>query len=267
MLSPDSMRRHRFALPVYRNYLLLTRLVLLWRDNFLIEKIDKSIMALTKDSLQDLYRKRAGAYDFSANLYYLIGFRETRYRKQAITELKLGSGNTVVEVGCGTGLNFKYLQRALGESGRLIGVDLTDAMLDQARDRIDKNGWQNVELVRCDAADYAFPKNINGVISSFALTLVPEFEAILERASQALDPGGRLVILDLKLPGSWPGWLINLGVLITRPFGVTRDLGERKPWAVMHKYFDRVEVKQLYGGFAYLAVGEKGGETSEKHLR
>lgn len=214
-------------------------------------------MALNKDSLQTLYRKRAGAYDFSANLYYLLGFREAHYRKQAIAELSLKPGNTVVEIGCGTGLNFKYLQQAIGENGRLIGVDLTDAMLEQARGRIEEHNWHNVELIERDAAKYRFPDNIQGVFSSFALTLVPEFETVIERASNALSSGDRLVVLDLKLPENWPMWLIKLAILITRPFGVTLDLCERKPWEVMSTYFRRVEVKQLYGGFAYIAVGEK----------
>lgn len=214
-------------------------------------------MPLSKDSIRDLYRKRAGAYDYSANLYYLLGFREAHYRKQAVTALNLKPGDSVVEIGCGTGLNFKYLQQAVGDSGRIIGVDLTNAMLQQAEARIEKHHWHNVELVQGDAATYDFPDNIRGVISSFALTLVPEFESVIQRAYQALAPGGRLVILDLKLPEHRPLWLVKLGILITRPFGVTPDLAERKPWQVMQKYFPSVTVKQRFGGFAYIAAGEK----------
>ena len=214
-------------------------------------------MAFTKAELKDIYRKRAGAYDISANSYYLIGFRETHYRKQAIAQLSLQPGNTVVEIGCGTGLNFLYLQNAVGNNGKIIGVDLTDAMLEQAHNRVMENNWGNIELVQSDAVEYEFPAKVNGVISTFALTLVPEFEKVIERAAQARTPGGHMVILDLKLPENWPLWLIKLAVAITRPFGVTHDLGERKPWQVMTRYFDQVEVRQLYGGFAYIACGQK----------
>lgn len=214
-------------------------------------------MALSKDSLQDLYRKRAGAYDFSANLYYLIGFRENHYRKRAVKALNLKPGDTVVEIGCGTGLNFRHLLDVVGRSGRIIGVDLTDAMLDQAREKIEEHDWSNIELTRSDAAKYDFPQNIQGVISSFALTLVPEFEAVIERAFQALASGGRMVVLDLKLPENLPTWMIKIAILITRPFGVTLDLSDRKPWLVMQKYFPDTSVIQLFGGFAYIAVGVK----------
>lgn len=64
-------------------------------------------MALNKDQIKELYVRRARNYNFTANLYYLIGFREYYYRKQAVKELNLKPGDTVVEIGCGTGLNFE----------------------------------------------------------------------------------------------------------------------------------------------------------------
>lgn len=216
-----------------------------------------SDMALTKDKLIDLYRKRAGSYDFSANLYYLLGFREAHYRKMAIERLNLKAGDTVVEIGCGTGLNFKYLLQDIGSSGRLIGVDLTDAMLKKADERIKKNGWKNVQLVHTDAAKYVFPNSINGILSTFALTLAPEYEAIIEKVSLALVEGGRFVLLDFKLPEGWPNWMVQIFVILTKPFGVTLDLAERKPWKVMERYFSKVTMAKVYGGLVYVAVGEK----------
>ncbi len=214
-------------------------------------------MALEKDEIRDLYRKRAKRYDFSANLYYLIGFREAKYRKMAISQLALKPGDTLVEVGCGTGLNFRYALHDLGQTGKLIGVDLTDAMLQQAETRVKTNNWGNVTLVQSDAAQYSFPDNVNGVFSSFALTLVPEYQSIIERAWHAMPKGGRLVILDLKKPEAWPLWVAKLGVVITKPFGVSLDISDRKPWEVMKRYFRNVTVTDLYGGFVYIATGEK----------
>lgn len=214
-------------------------------------------MALRKDAVRDLYRERAGSYDISANLYYLIGFREAKYRKMAISALRLKPGDTVVEIGCGTGLNFQYVLQSIGRTGRLVGVDLTDAMLEKARSRVEKNGWENVHLVQSDAAKYAFSSGINGIYSTFALTLVPEYEEIIERASHALSGGGRFVVLDLRKPERYPTWIIKLGVAITRPFGVSLDLAERRPWEIMKKYFSNVMVTGIFGGFAYIAVGEK----------
>jgi ubiquinone/menaquinone biosynthesis C-methylase UbiE len=214
-------------------------------------------MALSKDAVRELYRARSGHYDFAANLYYLIGFRETKYRKLAISHLKLESGDTAVEIGCGTGLNFKYVQRFIGDTGQLIGVDLTDAMLAQARSRVERYGWKNVRLVQSDAAHYSFPQDVNGMYSTFALTLIPEYELVIERASRAIVDGGRFVLMDLKRPQGWPHWSIKLGIAITKPFGVTEDLAERKPWEIMQGHFRKVTITDLYAGFAYIAVAEK----------
>lgn len=214
-------------------------------------------MALSKEAVRDLYTKRAPNYDLAANLYYFIGFREAKYRKKAISQLRLKPGDTAVEIGCGTGLNFKYVEQFIGASGNLIGVDITEAMLVEAESRVINNGWENVRLIQSDAVKFPFPANVNGVYSTFALTLVPEYERIIARASRALVDGGRMVILDLKKPEQWPDWSVRLGVTITKPFGVSVDLAERKPWEVMHSYFRSVTVTDLYGGFVYIAVGEK----------
>src|SRR6516225_4867472 len=98
-------------------------------------------MALNEQELVDVYTKRAKRYDFTAQLYYLIGFREWAYREKAIKALALKAGDTVVEIGCGTGLNFSLLQNEVGREGKIVGVDLTDAMLSRARERVRQNGW------------------------------------------------------------------------------------------------------------------------------
>jgi ubiquinone/menaquinone biosynthesis C-methylase UbiE len=130
-------------------------------------------------------------------------------------------------------------------------------MLARARERTHRKGWQNVELLEVDAAHYEFPAGIQGVLSTFALTLVPEYEQVIDHAARALASGGRLVIADLKKADRWPLWLVHLAVLITKPFGVTLDLTDRKPWEVMRKYFSRVDVMEFFAGSMYIATGEK----------
>ena len=58
-------------------------------------------------SIIQTYRKRAARYDFTANLYYLFGYREWKYRRLAVEALELQPGDNVLELGCGTGLNFR----------------------------------------------------------------------------------------------------------------------------------------------------------------
>jgi ubiquinone/menaquinone biosynthesis C-methylase UbiE len=215
-------------------------------------------MALNKDELKELYRKRAGMYDFSANLYYLIGFREQAYRKKAVAALDLRRGDTMVEIGCGTGLNFPLLWRAVGPEGEIIGVDLTREMLEKARIRVQTNGWTNVELLHGDAAKFRFPPNLAGIISTFALTLIPEFDAVIRNGCTALAPGGKWVVLDFRLPSSRAAALFApLLIFLTRPFGVRKELAERHPWESIEKCLGNISMTELYFGFTYIAVGKK----------
>jgi len=112
----------------------------------------------------------------------------------------------VVDVGCRTGLDFSLLQQQVGPLGRIIGVDLTDAMLDEAAARIAADRWSNVELVNSDVAAYVFPSVVDGILSTFALTLVPQFDEVIRNGALALQPGKRFVILDFKMPS---GWFLN----------------------------------------------------------
>jgi len=213
--------------------------------------------ALTKNEIRSLYNKRAERYDLTANLYYLVGFREYAYRRKAIRALGLSKGDTVVEISCGTGLNFPLLQDAVGEEGQIIGVDLTDSMLNKAAVRVGANGWTNVQLVQSDAAEYTFPANVDAILSTFAITLIPEYDNIIRRGTEALAAGGRWVVLDFKLPDGWLKPLVPLAILITRPFGVTLDLAARHPWESIESHLGECSLEDLYGGFAYVASGVK----------
>lgn len=210
--------------------------------------------------LISLYRKRAKRYDSTTLLLYLAGFRHWAYRKRAIRSLALNHGDTVVDIGCGTGLNFALLQEQVGPGGRIIGVDLSDAMLAEAHARIDTYGWSNVELVKSDASLYVFPPAVDGILSTFALTLVPDFDEVVQMGAASLLPGKRFVLLDFKMPS---GWFMTksaplLAALLTGPFGGNIEMASRKPWQSLAKHLSLTQFTNLYFGGAYIAVGEKG---------
>jgi demethylmenaquinone methyltransferase/2-methoxy-6-polyprenyl-1,4-benzoquinol methylase len=214
-------------------------------------------MALNKERIAKLYKKRAKNYDISANLYYLIGVREYAYREMAVKALNLKQGDTVVEIGCGTGLNFRLLRDQVGPKGKVIGVDLTAEMLSAAKKRAEHHNWKNIELVQCDAGTYNFPEGTDGIISTFAITLIFQYDKIIKDGAAALSHGKRLVVLDFKMPDNWPMWRIKLFVIITQPFGVTLDLADRHPWETIDQCLDLVEFETKYFGGIYIVAGEK----------
>jgi len=221
-------------------------------------------MALDGRELRSLYRRRAKRYDITANLYYLMGFREHRVRRRAVDALGLRPGQSVVEIGCGTGLNFALLQRAVGPEGRIIGVDMTDAMLAQAAERVARRGWSNVELVRRDAAEFEFPAQVDGILSTFALTLVPEFDEVIRRGASSLTPGGRWVVADFRKPAGSAARFTSLMLLTTKPFGVSLDLADRHPWESLSRHVGDLKMEDTYFGFVYIASAARdpGRSTS-----
>src|SRR6202044_2485796 len=106
----------------------------------------------TREHLIETYRKKARHYDVTSRLYPAPGYPQRVQRRRAVQALGLRPGDTVIDMACGTGLNFPLLQRAVGPGGRIVGVDLTDAMLARAQNRIQSNGWSNFSLVQADAA-------------------------------------------------------------------------------------------------------------------
>lgn len=101
---------------------------------------------MSLQQVQDHYQRLAGLYELTLGERLLYADS----RRTAIEGLRLTPGTTVVDVACGTGLNFPLLQQRIGPSGHLIGIDLTDRMLARARRRVAKAGWANVTLVHGD---------------------------------------------------------------------------------------------------------------------
>lgn len=213
---------------------------------------------MDKEVLKQVYRKRAPAYNNSVKLFNLIGWRVNFYRIKAVDALNLKKGDTVVDLCCGTGLNFPHLQNVVGSKGKIIGVDLSGDMLKVAERQVKNNGWGNVTLVNSDAAQYQFPKNINGIITSYAITLIPEYDSIITRGSDVLNKGGRFVILDFKKPDGWSEWFSKLMLtLFIKPYGGTYELKDRHVWESLEKQLRLTDFKEFYFGSTYMASGEK----------
>jgi ubiquinone/menaquinone biosynthesis C-methylase UbiE len=221
-----------------------------------------------REQLVATYRKKAKHYDITSRLYPVPGYPQRAQRLRAVRALGLRPGDSVVDVACGTGLNFSLIKEAIGPTGRIVGVDLTDAMLAQARQRVETNGWANVSLVQADAAEFDFPAEVDGILSTYALSHVPECGDVIAHGAAALSHGGRWVVLDLKVPDNPPRWLAELGTAVARPFGSIDEWIARRPWeavrAAMKDSLADVSWTELSFGTAFLAAGsrESGGRRA-----
>jgi len=215
----------------------------------------------TREHLTETYRRKAKHYDLTSRLYPAPGYPHPAQRARAVQTLRLRPGDRVVDIACGTGLNFPLIEDVIGPDGRIVGVDLTDAMLARAQDRSDANGWRNVSLVQADAADFDFPTEVDAIVCTYALSQVPECADVIARGAAALAGGGRLVVLDLKVPDDTPRWLAQLGTAIVRPFAAIDEWMARRPWevirAAMRDELADLSWTELFFGTAFLAAGSR----------
>jgi demethylmenaquinone methyltransferase/2-methoxy-6-polyprenyl-1,4-benzoquinol methylase len=212
-----------------------------------------------QERLIGIYRKKAKHYEIVSHLYPVPGYPLWAQRRRAVQALGLRPGATVVDLACGTGQNFALIEGAIGPDGQIIGVDLTDAMLAQAQRRIERNGWSNVSLVQADATAYTFPAELDAILSTYAISHVPECAGVIAHGADALGRGGRWVVLDLKAPDNVPRMLAQLGVALGRPFGSIDDWLARRPWeevrTAMEDAMGALVWSELCFGTAFLATG------------
>jgi len=109
-------------------------------------------------------------------------------------------GETVVDIGCGAGMDLLLAARRVGPDGCAIGVDMTDAMVDRARKSCIASGMKQVAVRKGDATSLPVADNsVDVIISNGVLNLVPEKELAFAEIVRILKPGGRLHLADIAL--------------------------------------------------------------------
>jgi len=122
-----------------------------------------------------------------------------------IPHLDLKPGETVLDLGSGGGLDAFLSARQVGPEGRVIGVDMTPAMLERARQNAAKGGFANVEFREGRLETLPVETaSVDAVTSNCVINLVPDKAAVFREISRVLKPGGRVVISDILLDGPLP---------------------------------------------------------------
>lgn len=177
-------------------------------------------------------------------------------RREAVVQLGLRLGDTVLEIGCGTGNSLQYLHDAVGPTGHIFGVDISSGMLSRANELCNANHWHNVELHECDAVEYVAPVPLDGVLFTLTYNTIPHHRAVLQKVWEQLRFGGRLVIMDAKLPSGVLGklllpfsvWLMRR-TMLANPF--------IQPWKELAALTEHFTMTEFLFGCYYVCCGVK----------
>ncbi|MEH0153716.1 arsenite methyltransferase [Limibacter armeniacum] len=118
---------------------------------------------------------------------------------------RISKGDTVLDLGSGAGNDCFVARHETGETGKVLGVDFTPAMIKKARENADKLGFNNVEFREGDIEDMPVTSDtIDVVVSNCVLNLVPNKNAVIKEIFRVLKPGGHFSISDIVLVGELP---------------------------------------------------------------
>lgn len=194
------------------------------------------------------YRRLAPIYDAVARF-------AMRYRQMAVDRLALRPGEVVVDVACGTGLNFGYIFERVGPTGMIVGIDLSGEMLAKARERVQRAGWPNVLLIESAVEDAELAEPADAAIFSLSHDVMRSPTAI-ENVISHLKPYGRVSVLGAKWASRW-AFPVNVFVRAVSRAYITTLEGYDRPWSHIEGYVSQLEVEERLLGALYIATARK----------
>jgi SAM-dependent methyltransferase len=180
------------------------------------------------------------------------------YRRQTVDRLAPLPGEVILDVGCGTGLNFAAIEEGIGPRGRLIGIEPSPEMLALAGERVEAEGWGNVSLIGAAAEDAAVPATADGALLCGVHDVMRSGPALANVLAHVRE-GGRVVAGGPK----WtPWWRPGSAALNLTTWGSNRDCvttfeGFDRPWSGLATMVGDLEVEELCLGAAYIAAGTR----------
>lgn len=204
-------------------------------------------MEYPEDKIRSIYDEASSVPPFLSWHIEEILTGTKAYREKVVSSLNLTENSIVLDVACGIGFNFRFIENYIGNNGKIVGVELSPKTVELARKLIVKQGWTNTELVNMSIMDYE-PENLfDAVICTQAMEIMPK--AAVDRIFQLLKPQGRFAMLGMKLSSRIPCRLLNpLMEYFAKSGGI--DI-HRDVYKYIEAKWSDVSYEECLGGFYY----------------
>ena len=206
-------------------------------------------MASTPNQISiNKYRDKAAGYDDSAQFTMAL-------RRRAVALLRLQAGQTVLDVGAGTGLSYQLLHAAVGPTGRVLAFEQSPEMFALAPQRVQREGWPNIWHVNQSAETVELPQPADAVLFNYTHDICRTAAAVANLMRQT-RPGAPVAMAGIKFFPWWAGPLNLLAWLKNRPYNArAADLWQ--PWSLVAAYCDNFNWTSTQWGMGYIASGTR----------
>ena len=177
-------------------------------------------------------------------------------RARAAELLNLHEGHRVLDVGCGPGGSFPYLRAAVGNTGAVVGVEISPVVAALAQRRIERHVWSNVQVRTAPAQTVALAGEFDG-LHMFAAPDVFASEDALANLLPHLRVGARIVFFGAKTSTGRFGWVLNpfLRLAFPKLTFATTPVPNAEPWKPLAPQLADFTVEELFFGWMFLASG------------
>jgi demethylmenaquinone methyltransferase/2-methoxy-6-polyprenyl-1,4-benzoquinol methylase len=197
--------------------------------------------------------RRQSAYGERARSYERDTAAFQPYRSAVVEALPLGSGQVVLDVGCGTGLCCGLLREQVGQEGEVVGIEESPEMAAVARETIAREGWDNVTVIQAPAEYAEIERAVDAALFCAVHDILQSSQA-LKNIVTTLRPGAWVAAGGGKWAAPMMVALNSMVSVLHAPYVRSFD-GFDRPWQQLEQMVEDVQVRELAFGTGYVMSG------------
>ncbi|MCP3941456.1 MAG: class I SAM-dependent methyltransferase [Desulfobacteraceae bacterium] len=214
-------------------------------------------MAMESKEIKEIY---AGKVAEKFDLLMPLSF--TRFKKLAFEDSSLKNGDRVLVFCCGTGLDFPHILKKVGPDGKIVGVDFSSEMLNQAKakGKAKREKWRNIELIEADITKFQgeLDQIFDVGVCTLGMSIIPEYISAYQNLLSYVKKQGDIIISDMQLAPGWLACLNPFTLFLAKKYGGTYEghKNSMELYSLMQKGLTDVRKKEFFFKSYFYCTGK-----------